>query len=198
MFSFLAAVFGYLCGSVSSAVLVARAFSLPDPRTQGSGNPGATNILRLGGKKAAACTLLGDLLKGFLPTFLVYLLFPESSRLWVFVGLGAFFGHLYPLFFGFRGGKGVATAIGVLLVWNFYLALICIAIWLLVFALTRVSSLSALLAAFSAPWLGIFLLDDRSLLLAVFLMVGVLIARHRSNIERLIKGEESVFKKRKG
>lgn len=192
-----AAVAGYLSGSLSSAVIVCRMMGLPDPRSQGSGNPGATNVMRIGGKKAAAITLAGDLLKGLIPVLIFKMLFPAHDHLWIAAGLGAFFGHLYPIFFAFQGGKGVATAVGVLLAWHWPVALICIVIWLGIFLLTRVSSLSALIASFCAPWLAFFWIADKQLPMAILAMVAVLIYRHRENIRRLAKGEESAFKKRR-
>ena len=191
-----AVVFGYACGSVSSAVLVCRAFGLPDPRTQGSGNPGATNVMRVGGKKAAVLTLVGDLLKGLLPVLILRLIWPEEMMLWLLAGLAAFIGHLWPVFFGFKGGKGVATAIGVLLAWNWLLALCCIALWLGIFLWTRVSSLSALIAAFCAPWIAFVIIPDKQMPIMVLAMVALLIYRHRDNIMRLRSGEESAFKRK--
>lgn len=193
---FVAMILGYLCGSFSSAVVVCRVMGLPDPRSQGSGNPGATNVMRLGGKKAAAITLLGDLLKGFIPVFVLKWLFPEAENVWIAAGLGAFFGHLFPIFFAFKGGKGVATAIGVLLAWSWSVALICIVIWLTVFIITRISSLSALIAAFCAPWLGFIMIEDNKLALAILVMIVMLFYRHRENIRRLRNGEEGAFRKR--
>ncbi|UJF24651.1 glycerol-3-phosphate 1-O-acyltransferase PlsY [Suttonella sp. R2A3] len=192
----LAGIFGYLCGSLSSAVIVCKLFGLPDPRTQGSGNPGATNVMRVGGKLPAIITLVGDLLKGLLPVLLVKLLWPEAEMAWLLVGLGAFIGHLWPVFFAFQGGKGVATAIGVLLAWHVWLALSCIAIWLAVFLWTRVSSLSALIAAFCAPWLAFFMMNDKQQPMMVLAMVALLIYRHRENIARLRSGEEAAFKRK--
>lgn len=185
---------GYLWGSLSAAVIVSRLMKLPDPRTQGSGNPGATNVLRLGSKKAAALTLAGDLLKGLIPVVIIRLMWPEAQTAWLMAGMGAFAGHLLPVFFGFKGGKGVATALGVLLAWHWPLALIVMAIWIGVFAATRVSSLSALLAAFAAPWLAFLLLDDRQTPMMVLAMVAVLIYRHKDNIARLRSGQESAFR----
>lgn len=193
---FAALIAGYLCGSFSSAVVVCRLMGLPDPRSQGSGNPGATNVMRLGGKKAAAITLLGDVLKGLIPVFVLKWLFPEAEDVWIAAGLGAFFGHLFPVFFAFKGGKGVATAIGVLLAWSWPVALICIVIWLTVFIITRISSLSALIAAFCAPWLGMIMFEDKKLPLAILLMMAMLFCRHRENIQRLRNGEEGAFRKR--
>ena len=191
-----AVVFGYLFGSVSSAVLVCRAFGYADPRTQGSGNPGATNVMRVGGKKAAALTLAGDLLKGLLPVLILRLIWPEQMMLWLLAGLAAFIGHLWPVFFGFKGGKGVATAIGVLLAWSPLLALCCVAIWLAIFLWTRVSSLSALVAAFCAPWIAFIIIPDKQMPIMVLAMVALLIYRHRDNIMRLRSGEESAFKRK--
>lgn len=192
----LALGWGYLWGSVASAVLVSRAMGLPDPRTQGSGNPGATNVMRLGGKKAAALTLLGDLLKGLIPVLVVRLVWPEAQTAWLMAGIGAFLGHLLPVFFGFKGGKGVATALGVLLAWHWPLALVVLGIWIAVFAFTRVSSLSALIAAFCAPWLAFLMLDDKQTPMMILAMVGVLIYRHKENIARLRSGQEGAFRRR--
>ena len=187
---------GYLWGSVASAVLVSRAMGLPDPRTQGSGNPGATNVMRLGGKKAAALTLLGDLLKGLIPVLLVRWFWPEAQTAWLMAGIGAFLGHLLPVFFGFKGGKGVATALGVLLAWHWPLALVVLGVWIAVFAITRVSSLSALIAAFVAPWLAFFMIADKQMPMMILAMVGVLIYRHKENIARLRSGQEGAFRRR--
>lgn len=192
----LALCWGYLWGSLSAAVIVSRLMHLPDPRTQGSGNPGATNVLRLGSKKAAALTLLGDLLKGFIAVLIIKLIWPEAQTAWLMAGMGAFLGHLLPLFFGFKGGKGVATALGVLLAWYWPLALVVMAVWLGVFALTRVSSLSALIAAFCAPWVAFLLLEDTQTPMMVLAMVGILIYRHKENIARLRSGKEAAFKRK--
>lgn len=191
-----AAIVGYLFGSVSSAVVVCRLMGLPDPRTQGSGNPGATNVMRVGGKKAAAITLAGDLLKGLIPVLVIRLIWPEAMNAWLAAGLGAFIGHMFPLFFGFKGGKGVATAIGVLLAWDWRVALIAIVIWLCVFIAARVSSLSALIAAFCAPWIGFVLIDSRKIPMMILAMVALLIYRHKDNIARLKNGQEGAFKKK--
>lgn len=190
----LAALAGYLCGSFSSAIIICKLMGLPDPRTQGSGNPGATNVMRVAGKKAAALTLAGDLLKGLIPVLIIKLLWKDSEAAWLAAGLGAFLGHMFPLFFQFKGGKGVATAIGVLLAWNLPVALICIAIWVTVFAFTRVSSLSALIAAFCAPWISFALIDNKQLPIMILVMVAILIYRHKENIRRLKSGEESAFR----
>ncbi|SUO97684.1 glycerol-3-phosphate 1-O-acyltransferase PlsY [Suttonella ornithocola] len=196
LFVIIGAAVGYLLGSVSSAVVVCKMMGLPDPRTQGSGNPGATNVLRVGGKKAAALTLAGDLLKGLLAVLIIRWLFPLNELAWLAAGMGAFLGHMFPVFFGFKGGKGVATALGVLLVWDWRVALIVLGIWLTVFAITRVSSLSALIAAFCAPWLAFLMIDNIKLPMMILAMVAILIYRHKDNIRRLRSGEESAFKKR--
>ncbi|RKW10255.1 MAG: glycerol-3-phosphate 1-O-acyltransferase [Cardiobacterium sp.] len=201
LFCFFGAIAGYVCGSLSSAVIVCRAMGFGDPRTLGSGNPGATNVLRIAGEKAAAITLAGDLLKGLIPVVVFIILrrfFPAGidDLVIVLVGLGAFFGHLYPIFFNFEGGKGVATAFGVLLAWNPIVALLGAAIWGAVFYNTRISSLSALSAAAFVAIASIFYTPGKDwayMLTAVFIIVGMLFYRHRSNIERLLKGEEAPF-----
>ncbi|HOW76928.1 MAG TPA: glycerol-3-phosphate 1-O-acyltransferase PlsY, partial [Candidatus Competibacteraceae bacterium] len=139
-------VLGYLAGSISTAILVCRAMGLPDPRSEGSRNPGATNVLRFGGKKAAAITLAGDFLKGLLPVLFARLAGLEEIGL-ALTALAAFLGHLYPVFFGFEGGKGVATAFGAILGLSWPVALVALAIWLFMAFVVRISSLSALTAA---------------------------------------------------
>ncbi len=193
----LAALWGYLWGSLSSAVIVCRLMRLPDPRTEGSGNPGATNALRIGGKLPATITLAGDLLKGLLPLLSIRAIWPEAETAWLLAGLAAFIGHILPVFFAFKGGKGVATAFGVLLGWHLFLALSVLGIWLTVFALTRISSLSALCAAFCAPLLAFLMSDDTTQAIMVLAMVILLMYRHKANIRRLCSGEESAFGKKK-
>ncbi len=186
----------YLLGSLSAAVLFSRAFGLPDPRSYGSGNPGATNVLRTGNKKIAALTLLGDGLKGALAVWLAMLVgtqFSTPDWLPALAGLTAFIGHLWPVFFGFKGGKGVATALGVLLALNPLLGLATLLTWLAVFALTRVSSLSALVASAAAPFFAAWL--DEPGLGALVILVILIFWRHRANIQRLIRGEEGGFRK---
>ncbi|MGZ8249718.1 MAG: glycerol-3-phosphate 1-O-acyltransferase PlsY [Methylomagnum sp.] len=180
----------YLFGSLSSAVIVSRLFGLPDPREEGSKNPGATNVLRLGGKKAAALTLAGDALKGLIPLLLAKALGAEPLIVAV-VGLAAFVGHLFPVFFGFKGGKGVATAFGVLSGFSGWVGLAVLATWVAVAFISRISSLSALVAATLAPVYVWFLLRSDALAGAALVMAVLLIVRHRTNIERLLKGEES-------
>ena len=180
---------GYLLGSIATAVAVARLLGLADPRTAGSGNPGATNVLRLGGKRAAALTLAGDILKGLVPVAAarVFGLPVEAVAL---VALAAFVGHLYPVFFGFRGGKGVATALGALTGLEPLLGGAVLATWLLVAAVFRYSSLSALVAAVLAPVYAFWLVGDRRVIAVVAVMTVLLVWRHRANIERLVAGEE--------
>ncbi len=182
-------VLGYLAGSVSTAIIVCRAMGLPDPRSEGSRNPGATNVLRFGGKKAAAITLAGDFLKGLLPVLLARLAGLEETGL-ALTALAAFLGHLYPVFFGFEGGKGVATAFGAILGLSYPVALAALVTWLFMAFVVRISSLSALTAAALAPvfawWFGL----PGAYLAAVLLMVGLLIWRHRSNIRHLLAGTE--------
>jgi glycerol-3-phosphate acyltransferase PlsY len=190
MMEWLLVPLAYLMGSLSTAVLVSRIFGLPDPREEGSKNPGATNVLRLGGKKAAAITLLGDALKGLVPVLLAKVL-GAGSAVVAATGLAAFLGHILPVFFGFKGGKGVATSLGVLTGFSWMVGLAALATWLTVAFLSRISSLSALVAAALAPVYVWFLLQSEALTLATLVMVAILIARHRGNIQRLLRGEES-------
>jgi glycerol-3-phosphate acyltransferase PlsY len=179
----------YVLGSISSAVVVCRLMGLPDPRTQGSNNPGATNVLRIGGKKAAALTLLGDSLKGLIPMLAGHLLEAGPAVL-AATGLAAFLGHLYPVFFGFRGGKGVATALGVQLGLWWPIGLTVAAVWLFVAKVLRISSLSALVSMALAP-LIVWLFWPEPVLLGMQLLVSLLLFwRHRSNIANLISGKE--------
>ena len=179
----------YLIGSISSAIIICRLMGLPDPREQGSGNPGATNVMRIGGKKAAAITLLGDLLKGLLPVYIVSLL-GVSVELLAITGLAAFMGHLYPVFFKFKGGKGVATSIGVLLGFSWLLGFAFIGTWLLVYKVGKISSVSALCASVLSPVYAWFISGNIVVVGASVVMMILLLWRHKSNIQRLIKGEE--------
>ncbi|UZR27734.1 glycerol-3-phosphate 1-O-acyltransferase PlsY [Methylococcus mesophilus] len=182
--------FAYLLGSVSSAVIVSRALGLPDPRQEGSKNPGATNVLRLGGKQAAILTLLGDASKGLIP-LLIAKSMAVSPPLIAAVGFAAFVGHLYPVFFQFKGGKGVATALGVLLGFAWPVGVMALLTWLGVAALFRFSSLSALAAAVLAPVYVWFWLGSAELVVATMFMSTLLVYRHKGNIERLLKAEET-------
>ena len=185
----------YLIGSISFGILVSKAFALPDPRTVGSGNPGATNVLRSGKKLPAILTLLGDALKGWLP---VWLALQTDMLMWVVacVGLAVFFGHLYPIYHKFKGGKGVATALGVMLAVSGWLALACLVAWVIVFAISRISSLSAIVAAALSPLFAWFLLPYKDYVLMVLVMAVMLVWRHKSNIQKLLAGTEGGCKKK--
>lgn len=189
MFEWLLIPAAYLLGSVSCAIITCRVMGLPDPRGQGSGNPGATNVMRIGGKKAAGITLLGDMLKGFIPVYLANLL-GVTPIILAMTGLAAFFGHLYPIFFGLKGGKGVATSLGVLLGFSWILGLAVIGTWLLVYKLRNISSLSALTASVLSPIYAWLVLDDKVIVIAASVMMVFLLFRHKSNIQRLLAGEE--------
>ena len=195
----LAGVLAYALGSVSFAVLVSKVMGLNDPRTYGSRNPGATNVLRSGSKAAAIATLLLDAAKGGVPLVLIRMYgapWGLESEALALVALGAFLGHLFPVYFRFQGGKGVATALGVLLGLDGVLGLATLATWLIVAFFLRYSSLAALVAALFAPVYyllgdGIAWRADMPVLLAVCVMSMLLIARHKANISRLINGTES-------
>ncbi|MEZ5541272.1 MAG: glycerol-3-phosphate 1-O-acyltransferase PlsY [Pseudomonadota bacterium] len=180
---------GYLFGSVSAAIIVCRLMGLPDPRTEGSRNPGATNVARLGGKKAAAVTLLGDLLKGLLPVLLAHALHASPLVLGA-TALAAFLGHLYPVFFRFQGGKGVATALGVTLGLYLPVGLLFAVIWLVMALLFRYSSLAALTASLAIPAGFAWLWPEPALVSSMSIMVVLLYWRHRSNIANLCSGKE--------
>ncbi|HEY9201463.1 MAG TPA: glycerol-3-phosphate 1-O-acyltransferase PlsY [Gammaproteobacteria bacterium] len=190
------ALFGYLLGSVSTAIITCRLMGLPDPRSEGSRNPGATNVLRLGGKKAAAITLFGDMLKGLLPV-LIALSLGMSDAVIAACGLAAFLGHLYPLYYGFQGGKGVATLLGVLLGMHWLLGLGTIGVWLGMAFTFRYSSLSALVAATASPMLAWFITHSPIISASIALMAVLLIWRHRSNIRNLMAGREDKIGSRK-
>jgi glycerol-3-phosphate acyltransferase PlsY len=184
----------YLLGSLSFAVLISRTMGLADPRSYGSGNPGATNVLRTGNKKAALMTLLFDALKGFVPVLLVVLFGARwglDPSVAAFVGLAAFVGHLWPVFFRFQGGKGVATAAGALLGLNPALGGSVLLVWLLVAFATRYSSLASIAAAFCAPLVQALVWGVDASLLAVAGMSLLLVWRHEGNIRKLLAGTES-------
>ena len=189
----LAVLAAYLVGSVPFAVVCSKLFGLADPRSYGSKNPGATNVLRSGNKAAAAMTLLGDMAKGWLAVFLAQLLAPKygfADGLIGAVALAVFFGHLYPIFLGFKGGKGVATAAGVLLALDPALSLITLGVWLTIAFLLRYSSLAALVAAASAPVTAFLFWGSGVLLLVVGIVAMVLIGKHWANLQRLMAGTE--------
>lgn len=172
------------------AIIMCRLAGLPDPRTQGSGNPGATNVLRLGSKKLALTVLVGDILKGLLPVLLAKFL-GVSHLIVALTGLAAFLGHCYPVFFSFKGGKGVATALGVMFGLSWPIGLLLITIWLLVAMSFRFSSLAALSAALLAPPATMLVMPVPELITMVFVISTILIWRHRSNIHNLYRGTES-------
>lgn len=184
-------LFSYLIGSISTAVLVCRLFGWPDPRDTGSHNPGATNVLRVAGKTAAAFTLLGDVLKGVIPVYGALLLHPSPTA----IGLCGFFavlGHLYPLYFDFKGGKGVATALGAVTFLNWPSGLAIILIWLIVISFTRVASIASLTSWTAAPFIIYGMAPEY---LGPMLMLSTfIIYRHYSNIVGLIQGKERDFK----
>ncbi len=187
-------VAAYLLGSISFAVVTSRAFGIADPRTYGSGNPGATNVLRSGKKLAAALTLLGDAAKGWVAVAVAMHFATHDAQgilLIAMVFLAVFLGHLFPVFLKFKGGKGVATALGVLLALNVWLGLAALATWLAVALVFRLSSLAALMAAASAPVYAILLGLPREWVAASVIMSMLLIWRHKSNIQNLLAGRES-------
>lgn len=191
MLLFIAAA--YLLGSLSFAVIVSRAMRIPDPRQYGSGNPGATNVLRSGRKMAAVLTLLGDALKGWVAVMLATALAPQFGQpeeVVLLCALAVFIGHLYPLFFRFQGGKGVATALGVLVGLNPWLGLACLLTWLLVAGVFRISSLAALSAAVLSPVYAGLLMGWGNATIAVLVIALLLVYRHKSNLIKLFKGEE--------
>jgi acyl phosphate:glycerol-3-phosphate acyltransferase len=182
-------IFAYILGSLSSAILVCKFAGLPDPRTEGSGNPGTTNVLRVGGKKLAAMVFIGDVLKGVIPVLLAKWLGFSSIEI-VSVALAVFIGHLFPIFFGFRGGKGVATAFGILFTLAWPLGLAALVTWLLVAFISRFSSLAALVGAALAPVYA-YWLADRGYWWGILLISILLFWRHTKNIRQLLAGTES-------
>ena len=185
-------VCAYLLGSVSFAVLMSKVFGLADPRTYGSGNPGATNVLRSGKKAAAALTLLGDAAKGWVAVFLAMHFVAQDTQLVVaLVALAVFMGHLFPVFLKFKGGKGVATALGVLRALNRWMGLGVLATWLFMAVVFRYSSLSALVGAVAAPIYALLLELPHEWVFASSIMSLLLIWRHKSNIQNLLAGKES-------
>ena len=180
----------YLLGSLSSSILVCKLIGLPDPLTTGSKNPGATNVLRIGGKKAAAVALTGDILKGLLPVIITKQISDDAVILCL-VGLTVFLGHLYPIFFKFKGGKGVATVAGVYLGLNWHLFLLLLGIWILAAVLTRYSSIASLTTAASAPVFVYWLIPGFPYILTCSVIALLIFWRHRTNILRLLNGTEN-------
>ncbi|MEO7743801.1 MAG: glycerol-3-phosphate 1-O-acyltransferase PlsY [Usitatibacter sp.] len=190
MTAFLCALGGYLAGSIPFAVIVSRALALPDPRTYGSGNIGATNVLRSGSRMAAIFTLVGDSAKGWLAVLTVRML-ELPPELIALTGFAAFLGHVFPVWLGFRGGKGVATAAGVLIAFDWRIGLAVLVAWLTIVVVSRYSSLASVTAALFAPVGTWYIAGPGPMLWAVIAMSMLLIARHRINIAKLIRGEES-------
>ena len=187
----------YLVGSIASAILVCRAMGLPDPRREGSGNPGATNVLRIAGKSPAALTLAGDVLKGVLPV-LVAAGVASSPAVVALSALATFLGHLYPLYFRFRGGKGMATALGAIAALSWPVACVMCAIWLAVAAATRYSSLASMTAAIGAPVAALWFASEPANVGILAVIAAFLLWRHRQNIQRLVHGTESRIGPRTG
>jgi glycerol-3-phosphate acyltransferase PlsY len=192
--NYLLVIAAYLLGSISSAIIVCRIMGLPDPRTQGSNNPGATNVLRIGGKKAAAITLLGDALKGLIPMLVGHAL-EVSPLILALTGMAAFLGHLYPVFFGFNGGKGVATAMGVQFGLSWLVGASVGGVWLFMAKVLNVSSLAALVSMSLAPLFVWIFWPAPELIIMQSVMSLILIWRHRSNIRNLLSGEEGKISK---
>ena len=189
-------LFSYLIGAISFGIVISHIFSLPDPRTIGSKNPGATNVLRTGKKLAALLTLLGDALKGSLTVGLAQ--YFELSALMVgLIAIATLVGHVFPIYYGFKGGRGVATAAGILFMFSWIMGLIVLVIWLGVFFIWRYSSLAAIIAASLSPVIGFFYKIDFYELIATSIIALILILRHVENIKRLIDGTESGFKDKK-
>ncbi|MFC7781479.1 glycerol-3-phosphate 1-O-acyltransferase PlsY [Legionella taurinensis] len=182
-------IVAYLCGSLCSAVIVSRLFSLPDPRMEGSKNPGATNVLRLSGKKYAIIVLIGDMLKGVLPVLLARLLDAGPVTMG-FAAFAAVMGHMYPVFFQFRGGKGVATALGALLSLNLILGSLVIVTWLAIAHYTRYSSLASIVSIILAPLYAAMTMGNIEIIPPLFFITIFVLYQHRDNITRLIDGEE--------
>jgi len=184
------ALAGYLAGSISTAIITCKLMGLKDPRSVGSNNPGATNVLRHGGKKAAIITLLGDMLKGLIPVLIAWQLQADIIALSI-IGVAAFLGHLYPVYFRFKGGKGVATFYGVLLGFNWIAGSAALGIWLLTAAIIRLSSIAGLVSAFFSPIIVWYITQSQILSAATLFMTVLLTWRHRSNIKNVIEGKEN-------
>ena len=183
------ALAGYLVGSVSTAIITCKLMGLEDPRSVGSNNPGATNVLRHGGKKAAIITLIGDMLKGLVPVIAVTMIEPAAGAI-ALTGLGAFLGHVFPVYYGFKGGKGVATFYGVLLGFSWMAGIAALLVWLLIAFVSKISSLSALVSALSAPFILWYSSHSPELTVMLGLMTALLFWRHRSNVRNIIDGKE--------
>ncbi len=191
-------IFAYLLGSLSSAIIVCRLMGLPDPRSEGSNNPGATNVLRIGGKKPAAITLIGDSVKGFLPALIAAHFLDVSEIVVAATAMAAFLGHLYPIFFGFKGGKGVATALGVQFGLGWEVGLCVAAIWLFMAKVLNISSLAALVSMALAPVIVWYFWPAQELVIMQVVMSMMLFWRHRTNIRDLWSGAEGKISNEQG
>jgi glycerol-3-phosphate acyltransferase PlsY len=194
MINFIFIILAYFIGSISFGILLSKVFKIQDPRSFGSKNPGATNVMRSGKKLAALLTLLGDMLKGTIVVLIakLYLNLPYDQVL--LIAAAVFLGHLFPVYHQFKGGKGVATALGVLLAIDVHIAILVLIIWLVIFIISRISSLSAITAALCLPLITFFMHVDQSFLLLSFFLSILLIYRHKENIKNLIEKKESKFK----
>ena len=184
----------YFIGSLSFGILASKIFSISDPRTMGSKNPGATNVLRTGNKYAAIFTLLGDMLKATL-VVMVALSYEISGLPLIALSLAVLLGHIFPIYHGFKGGKGVATALGILLAINWVLALSVLFVWLLFFLIFRYSSLSAIISSLATPFIAYFLNQGQTIVIIASLVALLIVYRHQSNINNLLHGKEASFKK---
>jgi len=194
MISFISIILAYFIGSISFGILLSKVFKIQDPRNFGSRNPGATNVMRSGKKFAALLTLLGDMLKGTFVVLIAELYLNLTYDQVLLIAAAVFLGHLFPVYHQFKGGKGVATALGVLLAIDIHIAILVLIIWLVIFLISRISSLSAITAALCLPLITFFMHVDQSFLLLSFFLSILLIYRHKENIKNLIEKKESNFK----
>jgi glycerol-3-phosphate acyltransferase PlsY len=194
MINFIFIILAYFIGSISFGILLSKVFKIQDPRSFGSKNPGATNVMRSGKKLAALLTLLGDMLKGTLVVLIAKLYLNLTYDQVLLIAAAVFLGHLFPVYYQFKGGKGVATALGVLLAIDIHIAILVLIIWLVIFLISRISSLSAITAALCLPLITFFMHVDQSFLLLSFFLSILLIYRHKENIKNLIEKKESNFK----
>jgi len=194
MINFIVIILAYFIGSISFGILLSKVFKIQDPRSFGSRNPGATNVMRSGKKLAALLTLLGDMLKGTLVVLIAELYLNLTYDHVLLIAAAVFLGHLFPVYHHFKGGKGVATALGVLLAIDIHIAILVLIIWLIVFLLSRISSLSAITAALCLPLITFFMHADHSFLWLSLFLSALLIYRHKENIKNLIEKKESNFK----
>ena len=194
MINFIFIILAYFIGSISFGILLSKVFKIQDPRSFGSKNPGATNVMRSGKKLAALLTLLGDMLKGTIVVLIAKLYLNLTYEQVLLIAAAVFLGHLFPVYYQFKGGKGVATALGVLLAIDIHIAILVLIIWLVIFLISRISSLSAITAALCLPLITFFMHVDQSFLLLSFFLSILLIYRHKENIKNLIEKKESKFK----